>query len=161
MGVWPEASPQSEPVLAVERPKIGLSHAMSLLSTQRFGQGTKNSRNSFAIQTFERNALAYHQLQLSKMAEWRVRDAGIRRWIGLVGQVGRRCLCRGAPRGPALAITKSARGTYRTLGTWRTTWERSRRTCSGYCAVRRMSQDGCRWHSGTFPRACRRAPMSR
>ena len=68
MGVWPEAGPQSEPVLAVERPKIGLSHAMSLLSTQRFGQGTKNLGNSSVRHSTERNALTRHWLRRRKKA---------------------------------------------------------------------------------------------
>jgi hypothetical protein len=63
MGVWPEAGPQSEPVLAVERPEIGLSHAMSLLSTQRFGQGTKNLGKSLVGTSAGCNTLACHGLR--------------------------------------------------------------------------------------------------
>jgi hypothetical protein len=78
MGVWPEAGPQSEPVLAVERPEIGLSHAMSLLSTQRFGQGTKNLGKSLVGTSAGCNTLACHGLRRHLMTPMGARNAEIR-----------------------------------------------------------------------------------
>jgi hypothetical protein len=78
MGVRPGVGPLGEPALAVEKPKIGLSHAMSLLSARRFGQGTKKLRKSLAGCSVGCNTLACHGLRLRGKAARRARDAEIR-----------------------------------------------------------------------------------